>query len=57
MARSLPKVCPFLVTVDHDLKLKWPELPRGPNYPALPYGFINREAGFTITLHIYKQNI
>ena len=25
MARSLPKVCPFLVTVD--LKLKWPELP------------------------------
>ena len=26
MARSLPKVCPFLVTVD--LKLKWPELPR-----------------------------
>ena len=23
MARSLPKVCPFLVTVD--LKLKWPE--------------------------------
>ena len=35
MARSLPKVCPFLVTVD--LKLKWPELPRGPNYPALPY--------------------
>ena len=35
MARSLPKVRPFLVTVD--LKLKWPELPRGPNYPALPY--------------------
>ena len=35
MARSLPKVCPFLVTVD--LKLKWPELPRGPNYPTLPY--------------------
>ena len=35
MARSLPKVCSFLVTVD--LKLKWPELPRGPNYPALPY--------------------
>ena len=35
MARSLPEVCPFLVTVD--LKLKWPELPRGPNYPALPY--------------------
>ena len=35
MARSLPKVCPFLVTVD--LKLKCPELPRGPNYPALPY--------------------
>ena len=35
MARSLPKVCPFLVTVD--LKLKWPELPSGPNYPALPY--------------------
>ena len=35
MAISLPKVCPFLVTVD--LKLKWPELPRGPNYPALPY--------------------
>ena len=32
MARSLPKVCPFLVTVD--LKLKWPELPRGPNYPV-----------------------
>ena len=30
MARSLPKVCPFLVTVD--LKLKWPELPR----PTLP---------------------
>ena len=30
MARSLPKVCPFLVTVD--LKLKWPELPSGPNY-------------------------
>ena len=26
MGRSLPKVCPFLVTVD--LKLKWPELPR-----------------------------
>ena len=26
MARRLPKVCPFLVTVD--LKLKWPELPR-----------------------------
>ena len=26
MARSLPKVCPFLVTID--LKLKWPELPR-----------------------------
>ena len=26
MARSLPKVGPFLVTVD--LKLKWPELPR-----------------------------
>ena len=26
MARSLAKVCPFLVTVD--LKLKWPELPR-----------------------------
>ena len=25
MAKSLPKVCPFLVTVD--LKLKWPELP------------------------------
>ena len=25
MARSLPKVYPFLVTVD--LKLKWPELP------------------------------
>ena len=35
MARNLPKVCPFLVTVD--LKLKWPEIPRGPNYPALPY--------------------
>ena len=35
MARSLPKVRPFLVTVD--LKLKWPELPCGPNYPALPY--------------------
>ena len=35
MARSLPKVCLFLVTVD--LKLKWPELPSGPNYPALPY--------------------
>ena len=35
MARNLPKVCPFLVTVD--LKLKWPELPSGPNYPALPY--------------------
>ena len=33
--QSLPKVCPFLVTVD--LKLKWPELPSGPNYPALPY--------------------
>ena len=26
MAKRLPKVCPFLVTVD--LKLKWPELPR-----------------------------
>ena len=26
MARSLPEVCPFLVSVD--LKLKWPELPR-----------------------------
>ena len=35
MARSLPKVSPFFVTVD--LKLKWPELPSGPNYPALPY--------------------
>ena len=36
MARSLPKVCPFLVTVD--LKLKWPEYPvaRITPWPELP---------------------
>ena len=36
MARSLPKVCPFLVT--DDLKLKWPELPR-----PIPYTYMNFE--------------
>ena len=39
MARSLPKVCPFLVTVD--LKLKWPELPVAElPRPTLPPGKI-----------------
>ncbi len=32
MARILPRVCPFLVTVD--LNVKWPELPR--TWPELP---------------------
>ena len=45
MARSLPKVCPFLVTVD--LKLKWPELPR-----PIPYTYMNFE--FEIELHVHS---
>ena len=52
MARSLPKVCPFLVTVD--LKLKWPELPRGLNYPALPYLVHGSHMGWSLDSAVGK---
>ena len=51
MARSLPKVCPFLVTVD--LKLKWPELPVAritPPYLTYVFGYLEyRAAAFDVT--------
>ena len=45
MTRSLPKVCPFLVTVD--LKLKWPELPR----PTLPCSMATPTSGLALLFH------
>ena len=51
MARSLPKVCPFLVTVD--LKLKWPELPVARiTPPYLTSDLINNLANHFQNYHI-----